>query len=144
MADWRLVRGAHMEVAMSVSASKYATGQATGIHPIAFKIAIGAVLWFLAVTWIAFAGRGGVNLDLAIVTLFCAIFVSLFLLVASFTKGDSRWPTRRTSLRAFLDSDVAIGSGSMRGRDVLIEIALVPIVLAFAATLIGLAWMIFG
>jgi hypothetical protein len=83
-------------------------------------------------------------LDLAIVTLFCAIFVSLFLLVASFTKGDSRWPTRRTSLRAFLDSDVAIGSGTMRGRDVLIEIALVPIVLAFAATLIGLAWMIFG
>ena len=29
-------------------------------------------------------------------------------------------------------------------RDVLIEIALVPVVLAFAATLIGLAWMIFG
>ena len=30
------------------------------------------------------------------------------------------------------------------GRDVLIEIALVPVVLAFAATLIGLAWVIFG
>jgi hypothetical protein len=32
----------------------------------------------------------------------------------------------------------------MRGRDVLIEIALLPVVLAFAATVIGLAWLIFG
>jgi hypothetical protein len=129
---------------MSASASKHVTAQPTGIHPIAFKIAIGAIIWFLGVTWIAFAGEGGIDLNLAIVTLFCAIFVSLFLLVASFTEGDSRWPTRQTSLHAFLDSDVAIGSGTMRGRDVLIEIALVPVVLAFAATLIGLAWMIFG
>ena len=129
---------------MSDSASKHVTGQTAGIHPIVFEIAIGAVLWFLAVVWIAFAGKCGVDLDLAIVTLFCTIFVSLFLLVASFAKGDSRWPTRQTSLRNFLDSDVQIGSGTMRGRDVLIEIALVPVVLAFAATLIGLAWMIFG
>jgi hypothetical protein len=72
------------------------------------------------------------------------MFVSLFLLVASLATGDSRWPARQTSFRAFLDSDVAIGGETMRGRDVLIEIALVPVVLAFAATLIGLAWMIFG
>jgi hypothetical protein len=136
-----------MEAAMSdtaPTASRQVTGQATGIHPVVFEIAIGAVLWFLAVVWIAFAGNGGVNLDLAIVTLFCAIFVSLFLLVASLTEGDSRWPTRQTSFSEFLDSDVAIGGETMRGRDVLIEIALVPVVLAFAATLIGLAWMIFG
>lgn len=126
------------------SASRQVTAQATGIHPVAFAIAIGAVLWFLVVVWTAFGGNGGIDFDLAIVTLFCAIFVSLFLLVASLATGDSRWPTRQTSLRAFLDSDVAIGSGTMRGRDVLIEITLVPVVLAFAATLIGLAWMIFG
>jgi hypothetical protein len=133
-----------MEAAMSDTASRHVTGQATGIHPIVFKIAIGAVLWFIAVAWTAFGGNGGIDLDLTIVTLFCAIFVSLFVLVASFTTGDSRWPTRQTSLLAFLDSDVAIGGETMRGRDVLIEIALVPVVLAFAATLIGLAWMIFG
>jgi hypothetical protein len=133
-----------VEVAMSNSTSQYVRGEDAGVHPVAFKIAIGAVLWFLAVVWIAFAGNGGINLDLAIVTLFCAIFVSLFLLVASLTEGDSRWPTRQTSLRAFLDSDVAIGGETMCGRDVLIEIALVPVALAFAATLIGLARMIFG
>jgi hypothetical protein len=133
-----------MEVTMSDTASRHVTGQATGIHPIVFEIAIGAVLWFIAVVWIAFAGRGGIDFYLTIVTLFCAMFVSLFLLVASFTTGDQRWPGRQTSFRTFLDSDVGIGSETMHGRDVLIEIALMPVVLAFAATLIGLAWMIFG
>lgn len=127
---------------MPNSASKH--GQATGIHPMAFEIAIGAVLWFLAVTWIAFAGKGGIDLDLAIVTLFCTIFVSLLLLVASLNGRDSRWPAKQTTLRTFLDSDVQIGSGTMPGRSVLIEIALIPVTLAVAATLIGLVWMILG
>jgi hypothetical protein len=136
-----------MEAAMSdtaSTASRQVTGQAAGIHPIVFEIAIGAVLWFLVVVWTAFGGNGGIDLDLAIVTVFCAIFVSLFVLVASLTTGDRRWPARQTSFSAFLDSDVAIAGELMRGRDVLIEIALVPVVLAFAATLIGLAWMIVG
>jgi hypothetical protein len=58
------------------------SGQA-GVHPIIVKIAIGAVLWFLAVTWLAFAARGEIDFDLAIVTLFFAIFFTLFLLFAS-------------------------------------------------------------
>jgi hypothetical protein len=133
-----------MEAAMSDTASKQPAGKTTGVHPVVFKIAIGAVLWFLVVVWTAFAGKGGIDFYLTIVTLFCALFVSLFVLVASFTTGDQRWPGRQTSFRAFLDSDVGIGSETMHGRDVLIEIALMPVVLAFAATLIGLAWMIFG
>ena len=54
-----------------------------GVHPIVVKIALAAVLWFLAVTWLAFAGSGGVDIDLTIVTLFFAIFFALFLLLAS-------------------------------------------------------------
>jgi hypothetical protein len=129
---------------MSNSISKRVKRKTAGIHPMVFEIAIGAVLWFLAVMWIAFSGKEGIDLDLAIVTLFCAMFISLFLLVASFARGDSRWPTRQTSFRTFLDSDVGVGSGTLPGREVLIEIASVPVVLALAATLIGLAWMIFG
>lgn len=115
-----------------------------GVHPIVIKIAIGAVLWFLAVTWLAFAGSAETDFLLVIVILFFGLFLGLFLLTASYTVSDQRWPVRETSLRKFLTSDVGIGSGTMRGRDVLIEIALVPVALAFAATLIGLAWVIFG
>jgi hypothetical protein len=115
----------------------------TGVHPIAVKIAIGAVLWFLTVVWIAFAHRG-TDFDLVVVTLFFAMFFTLFLLTASFSARDPRWPTRDMGLREFLDSKVGLATGEESGRDVLIEIALVPVTLAFAATLIGLAWMIFG
>jgi hypothetical protein len=96
------------------------------------------------VTWLAFASSGGVDIDLTIVTLFFAIFFTLFLLLASFSVADPRWPTSNTSVREFLTSKVGLATGTESGRDVLIEIALVPVVLAFAATLIGLAWVIFG
>jgi|SRR3990170_923209 hypothetical protein len=137
-----------MEAAMSDRTTRPAdeNGQAgeTGVHPIVIKIAIGAVLWFLAVVWIAFAGSGGVDLDLTIVTLFFAIFFALFLLLASFSLSDPRWPTKQTSFREFLNSKVGLATGEESGRDVLIEIATVPVTLAVAATLIGLAWVIFG
>jgi hypothetical protein len=126
------------------SAESMQQGREVGVHPIVVKIAIGAALWFLAVVWLAFAGKGGVKLDLVIVVLFFAIFFTLFLLVASYSAKDPRWPARKTSLREFLRSEVRIGDERMRGRDVLIETALVPVTLAFAATLIGLAWVIFG
>ncbi|MGH6735846.1 MAG: hypothetical protein ACRECX_07165 [Methyloceanibacter sp.] len=116
----------------------------TGIHPIVPKIAIGASVWFLLVTWLSFAWGGETDYLLVIVTLFFAFFLVLFLFTASYTVGDPRWDVRETNFREFLVSDVGIGSGKMRGRDVLIEIALIPIALAFAATLIGLAWVIFG
>src|SRR6185312_5377983 len=79
-----------------------------------------------------------------IVTLFFMMFFTLFLLTASYSVKDPRWPSRTMRLREFLRSKVAIGSSTMSGRDVLIETALIPVALAFAATLIGLAWVIFG
>ena len=116
----------------------------TGIHPVIPKIAIGASIWFLLVTWLSFAWDGETDYLLAIVTLFFAFFLVLFLFTTSYTSGDPRWDVRETSFREFLTSDVGIGGGTMRGRDVLIQIALIPVALAFAATLIGLAWGIFG
>jgi hypothetical protein len=137
-----------MELVMSGPLSKQAdssskTGE-TGVHPIVIKIAIGAALWFLAVTWIDFGGERETDFLLVIVILFFAFFLGLFLLTASYTLGDQRWPVQDMSLKRFLISDVGIGGETMRGRDVLIEIALLPVALALAATLIGLAWVIFG
>ncbi|MEX2166574.1 MAG: hypothetical protein WD852_06085 [Methyloceanibacter sp.] len=124
---------------MSVPASSEA-----GVHPAVVKIAVGAAIWFLVVTWFSFAWDGETDFLLAIVILFFAIFFTLFLLTASFSAHDPRWPTRETSFSEFLKSNVGIGSSTLRGRDVLIQIALIPVALALAATLIGLAWLIFG
>jgi hypothetical protein len=115
-----------------------------GVHPVIVKIAIGAAVWFLAVTWLAFGWGGDTDFLLAIVILFFVIFFTLFLLTASYSVKDPRWPVRETSFREFLGSQIGIGGGMMTGRDVLIETAIIPVTLAFAATLIGLAWVIFG
>jgi hypothetical protein len=113
----------------------------TGVHPAAIGIALAAALWFIAVTWVSFAGGAEVNWDLAVVTLFFVFFFALFLFTASYGLKDPRWHQRETSFREFLNSEVGTATGPMRGRDVLLEIAVIPVSLAFAATLIGLIWI---
>jgi hypothetical protein len=140
----RTKRDVRDDAAATEAGQRGTQAREVGVHPIVVKIAVGAALWFLAVVWLAFATKGGVRLDLAIVVLFFAIFFTVFLLVASYTVKDPRWPARQTSLREFLRSKVGIGDETMRGRDVLIETALIPVTLAVAATLIGLTWVIFG
>jgi hypothetical protein len=93
------------------------------------------------VTWVSFARGAEVDWDLVVVTLFFIFFFALFLFTASHALKDSRWRQRKTSFREFLDSEVGTDTGPMRGREVLLEIAVIPISLAFAATLIGVIWI---
>jgi hypothetical protein len=114
----------------------------TSVHPIVVEIAVAAAIWFVAVTWLDFARGPGVDLDLAVVTLFFVIFFALFLLTATYGRDDPRWHLPATSFHAFLRARVGTATGPMRGTDVLLEIALVPVSLALAATLIGLVWVV--
>jgi hypothetical protein len=108
----------------------------TSVHPSVIKILLGVTAWFLSVTW-----GGEVNLNLAIAILFFLFFFGLFLLTSSYAVNDPRWNLCKTSFREFLDGDVGTATGKMRGRDVLIEIATVPVSFALAATIIGLIWV---
>lgn len=130
--------------APDASSAEHKQASEVGVHTVIVKIALGAAVWFLAVTWLAFGWGGETDFLLAIVALLFAMFFTLFLLTASYSVKDERWPVRETSFREFLRSEVGIGGGTLAGRDVLIETALIPVTLAFAATLIGLAWVIFG
>jgi hypothetical protein len=114
----------------------------TSIHPIVVEIAVAAAIWFVAVTWLDFARGPGVDLDLAVVTLFVVIFFALFLLTATYGRDDPRWHLPGPSFRAFLGARIGTATGPMRGRDALLEIPLVPVALALAATLIGLVWVV--
>ena len=118
---------------MASSAKRQQASEA-GVHPIVVKTAIAGALWFIAVVWLAF-GRVGDQLpsrDRDAV------------LRDARSVEDLRWPSLTPHLREFLDSEIGIAGGKMSGRDVLIETALIQVSLAFAATLIGLAWVTFG
>jgi hypothetical protein len=112
----------------------------TGVHPAVIKIAMSAVVWFLAVAWFDFSGGPEVDLDLAVVTGFFVMFFTLFLLAASMVIDDPRWKQPKARFAEFLKDQVPVDRGAMRGRDVLIHILLLPLCLAAAATLIGLVW----
>src|SRR6476661_669664 len=110
----------------------------TGVHPAVIKIAMSAVVWFLAVAWFDFSGGPEVDLDLAVVTGFFVMFFTLFLLAASMVIDDPRWRQPKARFAEFLKDQIPVDRGTMRGRDVLIHILLLPVCLAAAATLIGL------
>ena len=110
---------------------------ATGVHPVVIRVALSGVAWVLAVTWLNFAAGMEVDLDLAVVTGFFVMFLTLFLLTASLVVNDPRWRQRKTSFAEFLDDKVAIDTYTMRGREVLIHISMLPITLAAGGTLIG-------
>jgi hypothetical protein len=61
---------------------------------------------------------------------------------ATMVINDPRWKEPKVRFSEFLNEEVAIDRGALRGRDVLIQIALLPVCLAIAATLIGLVWSI--
>ena len=112
----------------------------TGVHPAVIKIAMSAVVWFLAVAWFDFSGGPEVDLNLAVVTGFFVMFFTLFLLAASMVIDDPRWKQPKARFGEFLKDQIPVDRGTMRGRDVLIHILLLPVCLAAAATLIGLVW----
>ena len=113
----------------------------TGVHPFVFKLGLGAVVWFLSVAWLDFAWGRHVDFSLVVVTGFFFIFFALLVIASTLIAKDPRWSQPKVSITDFLRSDVATSTGKMRGRDALIEVALVPVALALAATLIGLPWL---
>jgi hypothetical protein len=112
----------------------------TGVHPAVIKMALSAVVWFLAVAWFDFSGGPEVDFNLAVITGFFVMFFTLFLLAASMMVDDPRWKQPRARFVEFLKDQIPVDRGTMRGRDVLIHILLLPVCLAAAATFIGLVW----
>ena len=112
----------------------------TDVHPAVIKIAMSAVVWFLAVAWFDFSGGPEVDLTLAVITGFFVMFFTLFLMAASMVIEDPRWKQPKARFAEFLKDQIPIDRGTMQGRDVLIHILLLPVCLAAAATLIGLVW----
>jgi hypothetical protein len=112
----------------------------TGVHPAVIKIAMSVVVWFLAVAWFDFSGGPEIDLTLAVITGFFVMFFTLFLMAASMVIDDPRWRQPKARFAEFLNDQIPIDRGTMRGRDVLIHILLLPVCLAAAATLVGLVW----
>jgi len=103
---------------------------------------IGAYTWMLAVAWIAFASPEDTDLDLAIVTVLAVIFFGVPLAIIHTAVGQGAGtlaPLRRFLLRPFDTYTV-----TMPAAQAWIEVAIIPVALALAATLFGLVYVLVG
>ncbi|WP_108610865.1 hypothetical protein [Aminobacter sp. MSH1] len=102
---------------------------ATGVHPGAIGVALGASTTLLAAAWVGFAG-GETSLVLVVVTVIVLAFFGC--LVGGGMIGRNMTPDHRQdrSFAEFLRGDVDIETGRISGREALMQIAALPVTLA--------------
>jgi hypothetical protein len=94
-----------------------------------------AYLWMIGTAWADFAAPNGVDLDLMMVTVLAAVFFGIPL--ALYHTARTRLVSARPPMSEFLNSQVDTFTGPMPAKQAWIEIMLIPLALAAAATLIG-------
>ena len=85
--------------------------------------------------WLAFGGATGTDLDLAIATVLCMVFLSIPIVL--YRTARNRLQRTNQNSKQFLESHVDIATGTITGTEAWLEVILIPVALALAATLIG-------
>jgi hypothetical protein len=101
-----------------------------------------AYLWMIGMAWADFAAPGGVDLDLMMVTALAVVFFGIPF--ALYHTARTRLVSAHPPMSEFLNSHVDTFTGPMPAKQAWIEIMLIPVALAVAATLIGGAHVLVG
>lgn len=94
--------------------------------------------WMILTAWIAFGIGREADFALAAASVLIFIFLALPLLI--YITASHHMAGKQETLNHFLHSEVDTATGPLPGRDVWIEIAIIPVSLALAATLLGIVY----
>ena len=114
---------------------------ATGMHPRAFLWPMLAVAWFLSSMAISFADTLETGYLMAIVVGFAIIFFGLMLGLGIHAGRSERRFGSPSSFRRFLNSEVGVYTGRIRGREAMLQLTVLPVTLALGGTAIGLVYL---
>jgi hypothetical protein len=95
---------------------------------------LAAFAWILLASWLAFAGGMDANLAIGVAVVLGIVFFALPIIVCHVAVGHS---TRRKADYDFLSAPVETATGTLRGSNAWLQVLLIPLALALAATLIG-------
>jgi hypothetical protein len=101
-----------------------------------------AFAWMLTTAWLAFGNNTATDLDLLIVTVLCVM--SLMLPLAMDHTNAAHLRVRHPDLKQFFSSRLDTATGSLPAGEAWLQVALIPVGLAIAATLIGIIYVFFG
>ena len=99
-----------------------------------------AFAWMMVAAWLAFGGTSGTDLDLAVATVLFVIFLALPIIMHR-TAANRVGHEPQLAAQRFWSSQVNIATGTLSGREAWLEVLMIPIALALAATLIGGAYV---
>ena len=99
-----------------------------------------AFAWMMIAAWLAFGGATGTDLDLAIATVLCTVFLAIPIIMHR--TACNRLQRPHSVSKQFLSSRVDIATGSISGAEAWLQVILIPAALALAATLIGVVFVV--
>jgi hypothetical protein len=114
-----------------------------GLHWGVLAAALAVSALFVAAMIYLFAGGDGLtNFLLAIVAGFAMVFFGLTLGLGRWAADDPRWQDegRRPTLEEFAHDNVATATGVIAGREAMVQILTLPIVLAVGGAAIGIVF----
>ena len=100
-----------------------------------YRTVVFAFVWMMLAAWLAFGGAAGTDLDLAIATVLFTVFLGIPILL--YRTARNRLQRTNQNSGQFLESHVDIATGPISGAEAWLEVILIPMALALAATLIG-------
>ena len=100
-----------------------------------YKTVVFAFVWMMLAAWLAFGRAAGTDLDLIIATVLCTVLLGIPILL--YRTARTRLQRTNQNSKQFLKSRVDIATGTISGTEAWLEVILIPVALALAATLIG-------
>jgi hypothetical protein len=94
--------------------------------------------WMIMVAWVVFARDTDIELPLGIILVLFTIIIAMMTAIGRTTRSQ----TARVRLSRFLVSDVQTATEVIPGSDAWIQILLIPIAIALAASAIGLVFIL--
>jgi hypothetical protein len=101
-----------------------------------YETVLAAFAWMLLAAWIAFGTAREADFTLAFASLLFFVFFAILAFLSVTVRHHMR--ASEETVSHFLHADVDTATGPMSGRAAWIEIAVIPVALALAATLIGM------
>jgi hypothetical protein len=114
---------------------------ADGIHPLALRLPMIAVAWFLISMAISFSDTLETAYLMAIVIGFGIIFFGLTIGLAMHASGSTDWLRSASTYSRFIRGEVDVNTGRISGREALLQLTVLPVTLALGGMAIGLVYL---